>query len=53
MEQSRDVTNFFVSLAREFLDEWPLANLVCAYAGGSVGGEKMIPPMKIVCLEGM
>ncbi|QDS36903.1 hypothetical protein [Brevibacillus brevis] len=37
MEQSKDVTDFFVSLAREFLDEWPLASLVCAYAGGSVG----------------
>ncbi|MBG9943877.1 nucleotidyltransferase domain-containing protein [Brevibacillus formosus] len=37
MDQSKDVTNFFVSLAREFLDEWPIANLVCAYAGGSVG----------------
>ncbi|NRS18848.1 nucleotidyltransferase domain-containing protein [Brevibacillus sp. HB1.4B] len=37
MEQSKDVTEFFVSLAREFLDEWPLASLVCAYAGGSVG----------------
>ncbi|WP_429844337.1 hypothetical protein [Brevibacillus sp. FIR094] len=24
-------------MAREFLDEWPLASLVCAYAGGSVG----------------
>ncbi|TKI58108.1 hypothetical protein E8L90_23470 [Brevibacillus antibioticus] len=37
MEQRKDVTDFFLSLAREFLDECPLANLVCAYAGGSVG----------------
>ncbi|MFG0215826.1 hypothetical protein ACFU8X_22185 [Brevibacillus porteri] len=37
MEQSKDVTDFFVSFAREFLDEWPLTSLVCAYAGGSVG----------------
>ncbi|MFA4133925.1 MULTISPECIES: nucleotidyltransferase domain-containing protein [unclassified Brevibacillus] len=37
MEERKDVTDFFVSLAREFLDEWPVANMVCAYAGGSVG----------------
>lgn len=37
MEQSKDFTDFFVSLAREFLDEWPLTSLVCAYVGGSVG----------------
>ncbi|MFF0830311.1 hypothetical protein ACFYU8_25900 [Brevibacillus sp. NPDC003359] len=37
MEQGKDETDFFVSLARDFLDEWPLASLVCAYAGGSVG----------------
>ncbi|WGV60144.1 nucleotidyltransferase domain-containing protein [Brevibacillus brevis] len=37
MEEKKDVTDFFVSLAREFLDEWPVANMVCAYAGGSVG----------------
>ncbi|WP_188066696.1 nucleotidyltransferase domain-containing protein [Brevibacillus brevis] len=37
MEERKDVTDFFVSLAGEFLDEWPVASLVCAYAGGSVG----------------
>ncbi|WJQ81648.1 nucleotidyltransferase domain-containing protein [Brevibacillus brevis] len=37
MEERKDVTDFFVSLAREFLDEWPVAGLVGAYAGGSVG----------------
>ncbi|UIO42581.1 hypothetical protein LOY85_27990 [Brevibacillus brevis] len=37
MEERKDVTDFFVSLAREFLDEWPVANMVCAYAGRSVG----------------
>ncbi|MFS0558735.1 nucleotidyltransferase domain-containing protein [Brevibacillus sp. 179-C9.3 HS] len=37
MEHGESFTDFFVILARDFLNERPLPNLVCAYAGGSVG----------------
>lgn len=37
MEHGKDVTDYFVQLGREFIDECSFSNLVCAYAGGSVG----------------